>query len=154
MDELPAKMWEIDGEAPVEVVEQDDAQGHGPRVAAVRAQIEAAKFTGKGDRATVLGLFNDFVADIGNAMLASGEFMKREYEGEYNAAGEREGRGVERYADGNVYDGEWKADKKEGLGVFRLASAAGEREGRGVVRYASGNVYEGEWKAGLPEGRG
>ncbi len=53
------------------------------------------------------------------------------YDGEYKA-GKREGRGVMRYADGDVYDGEYKA---------------GMKEGRGVYRYASGNVYEGEFKA-------
>ena len=33
MAKLPAKMWEIDGEAPVEVEEAEDPRGHGPRVA-------------------------------------------------------------------------------------------------------------------------
>ncbi len=43
MAKLPAKMWEIDGEAPVEVVEADDPRGHGPRVAEVRAQIDLSR---------------------------------------------------------------------------------------------------------------
>ena len=139
MDELPAKMWEIDGEAPVEVVEQDDAQGHGPRVAAVRAQIEAAKFTGKGDRATVLGLFNEFVTHIGNAMAATGEAVKGTYEGERNAAGEREGKGIFRYADGRVYDGEYVGNKMEG---------------RGTYRHANGNVQVCRYLAGVLVGEG
>ena len=43
-----------------------------------------------------------------------------------------------RYADnGGVYDGESKANM---------------REGRGKYRYPDGGVYEGEWKAGLREG--
>ena len=33
---------------------------------------------------------------------------------------------------GDVYEGEWKADKYEG---------------RGTYRYKDGDVYEGEWKA-------
>ena len=61
------------------------------------------------------------------------------YLGEYNAAGEFEGRGVMRYANGDVYEGEYKA---------------GEKEGRGVYRFADGDVYDGEWKAGKYEGRG
>ena len=61
------------------------------------------------------------------------------YLGEYNAAGEFEGRGVFRHANGGVYEGEYKA---------------GEKEGRGVYRFAEGDVYEGEWKTGEYEGRG
>ena len=106
MAKLPAKMWEIDGEAPVEVVEADDPRGHGPRVAEVRAQIEAAKFTGKGDRATVLRLYNEFVTAINNAMVDTGEVVEGTYEGERNAAGKYEGKGIMRYADGDVYDWE------------------------------------------------
>lgn len=50
------------------------------------------------------------------------------------------GRGRFTWADdGDVYEGEFKADK---------------REGRGKFTFASGNVYEGEWKAGKKEGRG
>ena len=60
------------------------------------------------------------------------------YEGERNAAGQMEGRGTARYADGDVYKGEWKA---------------GKEEGRGTYRYADGDVYEGAWKAGKFEGR-
>ena len=84
------------------------------------------------------------------------------YLGEYNAAGEFEGRGVMRYANGDVYEGEYKAGEKEGRGVFRRADGrvyegeykAGKKEGRGVFRNANGDVYEGEWKAGEKEGRG
>ena len=45
----------------------------------------------------------------------------------------REGRGTLRYANGDVYEGEYKEGKKEG---------------RGTMRYANGSVYEGEWKGG------
>ena len=84
------------------------------------------------------------------------------YLGEYNAAGEFEGRGVMRYANGDVYEGEYKAGKKEGRGVYRFAEGdvydgewkTGEYEGRGVFRNANGDVYDGEWKAGMEEGRG
>ena len=71
-------------------------------------------------------------------------------------------RGVQRFASGNVYEGELKAGKAEGRGIMRFASGsvydgewkAGKQEGRGVTRFASGNVYEGEYKAGEKEGRG
>ena len=54
-------------------------------------------------------------------------------------AGLFEGRGVYRYADGkDLYEGEWKAGKREG----------------GVYMWANGDVYEGEYKADEKEGRG
>lgn len=51
----------------------------------------------------VVELYRDYARKVGNAMVLSGEAQEGEYEGEYNAAGEREGRGVMRYANGNVY---------------------------------------------------
>ena len=129
-ERLPPKVVEIDGAGP-RVAEMEDRadEGMGPRNERVIAAIEAASFTGKGDKPVVVQLYRDYAVKVNNAMNASGEKVKFEYEGERNAAGEREGRGVERYADGDVYDGEWKA---------------GEREGRGVYRWADGRVYEGE----------
>ena len=38
-----------------------------------------------------------------------------------------------------VYDGEWKDNKKNG---------------RGTLRYSDGDVYDGEFKDGLKHGRG
>jgi len=65
------------------------------------------------------------------------------YEGEYKA-GEREGHGVYRFASGTVYEGEWKADEKEGPGVFRYAN------GEVVSVFYKQNAPVGEavmWKA-------
>jgi hypothetical protein len=84
------------------------------------------------------------------------------YEGERNVAGQMEGRGIERYADGAVYEGEFKADKREGRGKYVWPSGAvydGEWkadkiEGCGKYVFADGDVYEGEFKAGKQEGRG
>jgi len=102
---------------------------------------------------------------MGGLFTKIGKSAAGEYEGEWNAAGVREGRGVMRYVNGNVYDGEWKAGNPWGRGVLRYANGdvydgefkAGLREGRGVMRLAdgtNGQGYEGEWKAGLPEGHG
>ena len=41
--------------------------------------------------------------------------------------------------DGDVYDGEWKNDK---------------REGHGVMRFSNGDQYEGGWKRGKRHGSG
>ena len=107
-------------------------------------------------------MYREYAAKVNNALARSGEVQKGEYEGEYNAAGEREGRGVERYADGNVYDGEFKAGMKDGRGVYRYADGdvydgeykADEREGRGVYRYADGEVESGFYKQGADVGEG
>ena len=162
-ERLPPKVLEIDRDGPRVAEMQDRAdEGMGPRNERVIAAIQEASFTGKGDKPVVVQLYHEYVVKVNNAMIASGEGVEGEYKGEYNAAGEREGRGVMRYADGDVYDGEFKADEKEGRGVFRWASGdvyegefkAGKIEGRGVFRYADGGVYEGEWKADKMEGRG
>ena len=82
-----------------------------------------------------------------------------EYDGEWKA-NLYEGRGVMKYANGDLYDGEWKNDLKEGRGVYRWGNGKfkgdvydGEwkddlKEGRGVYKCASGEVYEGAWNAG------
>ena len=44
----------------------------------------------------------------------------------------KEGKGTERYANGDVYEGEFKADKMEG---------------KGTLRFADGHKHEGDWKA-------
>ena len=75
-----------------------------------------------------------------------------EYQGQFNAAGQRSGRGTQtyilssfqgkedpfgerydhhHYLDGGKYDGEWKDDK---------------RHGEGTHRYADGSVRRGEWR--------
>jgi len=62
-----------------------------------------------------------------------------EYEGEFNAKGKREGKGIMRFSEGDVYEGQWKAGKMEGRGTYKMAD---------------GDVYEGLYKAGLKEGPG
>ena len=66
-------------------------------------------------------------------------YMKRVvkgYDGERNAAGQMHGRGVYRYASGDVYEGDWKD---------------GKMHGRGVYRYADGSIdHDGQWEAGKP----
>ena len=173
LSQLPPKLIEIDGDnGPVVAEEGVQAAAHGggdgaaggakARIDGIRDAIRAATFTGKGDKEMVVGLYGSFITAIGNAMVASGEGMEGEYEGEYNAAGGKEGWGTTRAANGEVYEGAWKADKREGKGTLRFADGAvyegwwkaGEKEGKGIFRWADGNVYEGEWKADEEEGKG
>lgn len=74
-----------------------------------------------------------------------------EYKGWINVDG-RNGKGVRSWADGDVYDGEWKDDKMHGKGERRYANGEvydgewkdDERNGKGVLRWTNGDVYDGE----------
>jgi hypothetical protein len=61
------------------------------------------------------------------------------YRGEWNQANQRDGQGIEYYADGSIYVGYW---------------VAGKRSGRGRITRADGEVYEGDWKDNVPHGKG
>ena len=163
LDRLPPKLVEIDGAAPEAAREQyGGSEGMGPRIERVRSSIRSAFFSSEGDRGTVVRLFNDYITKINNAMVYSGEGVAGEYVGEKNAAAQYEGRGKYMFADGDVYEGEWKAGKKEGRGIYLYANGdvykgeykADKKEGPGILRWADGNVYEGEWRADEREGRG
>ena len=84
------------------------------------------------------------------------------YEGSRDSNGKMSGKGIYRFDDGGVYDGEWLDGLYHGLGVQRLADGniyegeyrAGKRSGHGIYRYADGDVYEGENLNGLSSGYG
>ena len=61
------------------------------------------------------------------------------YEGERNAAAQREGRGTAKWPDGSKYEGNWYENKQHG---------------RGTYTFADGCTYKGMFKAGIKEGRG
>ena len=83
-------------------------------------------------------------------------------EGEVNAQGEPEGRGTMVMASGDMYEGQWRADKPHGQGKYTFATGdvyeggyvEDKKHGHGKYTAASGNVYEGEWVAGKKHGRG
>jgi hypothetical protein len=62
------------------------------------------------------------------------------YEGEWDISNDmRDGKGLQIWADGSLYEGYWKADKANG---------------RGRLIHADGDVYEGEWKDDKAHGKG
>ena len=165
LERLPPKLVEIDGEAPEAASEQYGGnEGMGPRIERVRSSIQDAFFSDtRGlDKALVVGLYNEFIVKIGNAMVISGEGVDVQYEGECDEAGDAEGRGKMQYSNGDVYEGEFRAGNKEGRGTYQYGNGdmyegewkAEKQEGRGTFRWANGNVYEGEWKAGIKHGHG
>ena len=84
------------------------------------------------------------------------------YEGERNAAGEAEGYGKERYADGEEYVGEWRSGLMEGDGTYLWPDGesyegewrGGKRYGEGIATYAPGRnaapFYDGNWEFDEP----
>ena len=109
----------------------------------------------------MVALCREYITEVGNAVIAAAPAKTTDgvYEGERNEAGEREGRGKYTFADGDVYEGEYKNGKKEGRGKFTFASGdvyEGEykndkKEGRGKYTFADGRVgHDGMWRDGQP----
>ena len=71
------------------------------------------------------------------------------------------GKGVFRYANGNVYTGEFKRDNKEGYGVLTYQHGGRYEgywtkdlaDGRGQVTYEGGESYVGEFSKGMKHGQ-
>ena len=94
LERLPPKVVEIDGAAPEAAAERyGGREGAGPRIERVRASIQEAFFTGKGDKEVVVRLYNDYITIVNNAFVASGEGVAGIYEGGRNDDGEADGRG-------------------------------------------------------------
>jgi hypothetical protein len=85
-----------------------------------------------------------------------------EYEGDLNAEGERDGSGIMKYLEGDVYEGEWKEDVMEGLGTMVYDDGdkytghflQGNFDGAGEYWYRNGDHYKGEWKNDAFDGDG
>ena len=94
--------------------------------------------------------------------VADGKYQGEWVEGKYN------GRGKEKYKNGNIYEGQFKNDKRHGKGRMEYALRAGakfegyyegewvngESNGQGKERYPNGNTYRGELKNGERHGKG
>ena len=87
---------------------------------------------------------------------------EKAYAGETNRQGEAHGKGRCVFLGGEVYDGEWRHNKRHGLGKAVFASGnvyEGRYEddmqhGQGRFTFASGDYYEGAWVHDQREGRG
>ncbi len=75
----------------------------------------------------------------------------------------RDGRGYERYPNGNFYVGSFKSGKVEGKGVYTWVQTdevydgewqQGQRHGYGIWKSNRGDSYIGEWKHGKADGYG
>jgi hypothetical protein len=88
--------------------------------------------------------------------------MAKSYTGGTDTEGLANGEGQATYANGDVYEGQWVGDKREGAGKCTYASGefyeggwkSDKRDGKGRARYVTGDTYEGEWRFGKREGQG
>jgi len=86
----------------------------------------------------------------------------RKYEGQSNTAGKMHGKGIMRYENGSIYDGEWDSGKRQGYGKYHWSNGdlydgewkSDNREGQGTHVYANGSSYSGEWSNGKRCGKG
>ena len=83
------------------------------------------------------------------------------YEGEWKH-GEKNGKGVYKYHNGDQYNGFFRNDQPDGPGMMTFANhniyegewVAGVRSGKGIMKYADGNTYDGQWANNKPFGEG
>ncbi|MBR4244251.1 MAG: hypothetical protein IKQ14_02515, partial [Candidatus Methanomethylophilaceae archaeon] len=83
--------------------------------------------------------------------------------------GKREIKGIMKYRNGSIYEGQWKNDKRHGRGLYATQNYNNPNikgilyegefnndkiEGYGIGKYSSGDQYEGEWKNDQQYGRG
>lgn len=103
-----------------------------------------------------------YIEQLIKALEPYKKIQKEGYKGEYNKNGLRHGKGISKYASGEVYDGEFKDDKRHGKGIYKYPSGSvydgdwnnNKKNGKGTFQYASGDVYDGEWKDGNMHGKG
>ena len=69
LDLLPPKLVEIDAASPVAVHSAVDlSEGVGPRIERARAAISASAFTGRGDKAVIMQLYNDYIVGVAKSV--------------------------------------------------------------------------------------
>ncbi|KAJ3373101.1 Radial spoke head 1 [Allomyces arbusculus] len=85
------------------------------------------------------------------------------YEGDRAATGERHGKGRNTFPNGDVYEGDYFAGRREGRGIYtwkkpRARYVGGYlenlRHGPGAMVYPDGSRYKGDFKAGKRHGKG
>lgn len=86
-------------------------------------------------------------------------FANGEYTGEL-VDGVRQGYGVFKFSNYDIYDGDWEAGKMHGKGIYKFYDPIkdkyaskyegdfnnGMREGKGKMTYANHDVYVGSWQ--------
>jgi hypothetical protein len=90
------------------------------------------------------------------------EKLVKKYDGDWKD-GKKCGYGIQTWASGSVYEGNFESDQLHGRGIFRWAQLGdvyeGEwshdiRHGQGIQIFCDGSKYHGKWHRGAMEGRG
>jgi hypothetical protein len=84
------------------------------------------------------------------------------YTGEKNEKGEKHGTGKMEYANGDVYDGQWKGNLRHGNGKITFLNKStyegtwskDQITGKGIYTYFNGDIYEGALDKGVRTGFG
>lgn len=84
------------------------------------------------------------------------------YEGKKNPQGQLHGQGSFTFSSGNIYEGMYKNNKRDGFGRFYFANGnvySGEwkedrRHGHGSFSFLSGDLYVGDWEMNKKHGKG
>ena len=90
------------------------------------------------------------------------DFADGSYSGALDKDGKKHGKGIYRWNDGSVYEGDYRNDQRHGMGRFMWANGESytgeyrhdERTGKGLYLWPDGSRYEGDFLAGLRHGRG
>ena len=90
------------------------------------------------------------------------EFADGSYSGPLDKTGKKNGRGIYRWHDGSIYEGDYRNDMRHGEGRFLWANGEtyigeyrnDERTGKGVYLWPDGSRYEGDFINGMRHGRG
>ncbi|PIE40695.1 MAG: hypothetical protein CSA49_07155 [Gammaproteobacteria bacterium] len=93
---------------------------------------------------------------------SSAVFAAGVYDGERNAFNRFHGQGTYKYANGNVYTGEWKDGRKSGNGVqiwtngnrYEGEWSENRQNGQGTMTWANKDEYTGQWAGGKRHGTG
>lgn len=90
-------------------------------------------------------------------------FSRGTYIGALNILGKPNGRGVMRFNDGSIYDGEWQNSVMTGIGTCTFSDGIseyrgewknGNPDGHGCFNYPNGDTYDGSWRNGEMNGLG
>ena len=84
------------------------------------------------------------------------------YHGPTNNKDMPHGKGIYKYSDGSIYDGNWHRGRRHGEGTYTYCNGDvyigewedGYKSGKGVMKWRNGDVYEGEWAMNKRHGQG
>ncbi len=87
---------------------------------------------------------------------------EKKYEGGRNVKGEPHGFGKMVYPNGDIYEGQWINNLRNGTGSYKWPNGGiyegdwkdGKKDGIGVFKYPDGYIYNGEWKDNKKHGKG